>query len=115
ISTNTITLTEADDVRNFKIGMTLIASANADGSTPRTGSAVVTAVDEDTGTVTVDSAAGITSFANSDYLFRKGDPGTCVDGLEVMFPLTAPTTGDSFRGVDRSVDVRRLAGCRVND
>ena len=115
ISTNVVTLTNADDVRNFKVGMTVIASANADGSTPRVGSTTVAAIDEDAGTITLTSAAGITSFANSDYLFRKGDPGTCMEGFEVLTPLTAPTSGDSFRGIDRSVDVRGLSGSRVND
>ena len=114
-STNVITLTTADDARNFKVGMTVIASANADGSSPRTGSTTVAAVDEDAGTVTLTSAAAITSFANNDYLFRLGDPATCVEGLASLFPLTAPSTSESFRGVDRSVDPRRLAGVRLND
>lgn len=114
-STNVITLSLADDARNFKVGMTVIASANADGSSPRTGSTTVAGVDEDAGTVTLTSAAAITSFANSDYLFRKGDPGTCMEGLEVLTPLTAPAAAESFRGRDRSVDPRRLAGSRVND
>lgn len=114
-SVNVITLTNSDDVRNFKVGMTVIASANADGSSPRTGSTTVAAIDEDAGTITLTSAAGIDSFANNDYLFRKGDPGTCMEGFEVLTPLTAPTSGDSFRGIDRSVDVRGLSGSRVND
>lgn len=114
-STNVITLTNSDDVRNFKVGMTVIASANADGSSPRAGSTTVAAIDEDAGTITLTSAAAITAFANNDYLFRKGDPGTCMEGFEVLTPLTAPTSGDSFRGIDRSVDVRGLSGSRVND
>lgn len=115
ISTNIVQLDNNDDARNFQEGMTVIASPNADGSSPRSGSTTVSAVDEDAGTVTLTSAAAITSFANNDYLFRQGDPGTCVDGLENFFPLTAPAPGDSFRGVDRSSNPRRLAGVRVND
>jgi hypothetical protein len=116
-STNVITLTVPDDVRNFKVGMTVIASANADGSSPRTGSTTVAGIDEDAGTVTLTSAAAITSFANSDYLFRKGDPGTCMEGFESCTPLTAPTSSDTFRGLSapgRSVDVRGLSGSRVS-
>jgi hypothetical protein len=115
ISTNTVTLTIADDARNFKVGMTVIASPNADGSSPRAGSTTVAGVDEDAGTVTLTSAAAITSFANNDYLFRKGDPGTCMEGMEKLTPLTAPSGGENFRGIDRSVDPRRLAGVRIND
>lgn len=114
-STNAITLTVADDARNFKVGMTVMASANANGSSPRVGTTTVAGVDEDNGIVTLTSAAAITSFADADFLFRSGDPTTCIEGLEVCTPLTAPTGGDSFRTKDRSVDPSRLAGSRVND
>lgn len=114
-STNVITLTANDDVRNFKVGATVIASANADGSSPRVGSTTVAGLNEDGTTITLTSAAGITSFADNDYLFRLGDPGTCMEGLSLHLPLTAPAGGDSFRGIDRSVDARRLAGVRIND
>jgi hypothetical protein len=114
-STNVITLTRADDVRNFFEGMTVIADDTITGASPRSGTTTVTSVNEDGATITLASAAAITSFADSDYLFRDGDPGTCMDGLELHIPLTAPTSGDSFRGVDRSVNVRKLAGVRVDD
>jgi hypothetical protein len=116
-STNVITLTTADDARNFKVGMTVVASSGATGASLRTGSTTVAAVDEDAGTVTLTSAAGITSFADNDYLFRIGDPnGVCMEGLAALFPLTAPVlSSDSFRGIDRGVDPRRLAGVRIDD
>ncbi len=113
-STNVITLAVADDVRNFKPGMTVIADDTVTGASPRTGSTTVTSIDEDTGTITLTSAAAISGFADNDYLFRSGDQnGGCIEGLEVLNPLTAPTAGDSFRGIDRSVDVRGLAGSRL--
>ena len=116
IATNTITLTVPDDARNFKEGMVIIASANADGSTPRVGSSILTAVDEDAGTITMTLAADITAFANNDFLFRQGDPATGYDGIARHLPLTAPVfLSDSFRGVDRGRNPRRLAGVRVND
>jgi hypothetical protein len=115
ISTNVVTLATADDARNFKVGMTVVADNDIAGTSLRTGSTTVSAVDEDAGTVTLTSAAAITSFADDDYLFRQGDPGTCMEGLAVLFPLTAPSSGESHRGVDRSVDPRRLAGVRVDD
>jgi hypothetical protein len=115
-ATNVITLTAGADVRNFKPGMTVIASANADGSSPRTGSTTVTAVSPGAGTITLLSAAAITSFANNDFLFRQGDPGTTSDSLRQIIPLTEPVLGvDSFRGVDRGSDPQRLAGVRLND
>lgn len=114
-STNVITLSLQDDVRNFHVGMTVIASANADGSSARTGSTKVASVDKSSSTITLVSAAGITSFADNDYLFRLGDPGTCMDGMEDIYPLAAVTSGDSFRGVDRSVQVELLTGARIDD
>lgn len=116
-STNVITMYSQDEVRNFKVGMTVIASANADGSSPRNSGATTTvaSVDQSSSTITLTSAAAIAAFADDDYLFRAGDPGTCMDGLEVQFPLTAPGGGDSFRTVNRSVFVELLAGVRVAD
>jgi len=114
-STNVITLTSAHDARNFKVGMTVGASANSDGSSPRSGDTTVTSVDEDNGTVTLTSAAAISSFTDNDYMFVAGDPATCVDGLSQLFPLTAPSASESFRGVDRSVHTSLLAGSRINN
>jgi hypothetical protein len=115
LSGEVVTLTNADDARNFKVGMTVVADDTAAGSSLRTGSTTVTAVNEDAGTVTLASAAAITTFSDNDYLFRIGDPGTCMEGLASLFPLTAPAALESCRGIDRSVDPRRLAGVRVDD
>lgn len=114
INGNILTLTNADDVRNFKEDMTIVGDDSSGGLTPAAGSATVEAIDEDSGTITVDSVATANLVANM-YLFRKGDGGACVEGIALCTPLTAPTAGDSFRGIDRSVNVRRLAGIRIND
>ena len=114
ISTNTITLATPDDARNWKIGMLLGASPNADGSSPRSGSSAVTAVDIDGGTVTVASAAAITSFANSDFLFAAPEIGNNLQGFELCTPLATPTA-TLFRGVDRTAMPALLAGSRIND
>jgi hypothetical protein len=116
ISTNTITLSTADDAKNFMVGM--YVGAVSSGSA-RTGTTYVTAVDYDNGKVTVNSAAAITSFADNDYLVAANtsttDYNTFITGLAGYFPLTAPSSGESFLGVDRSVDTARLSGARVND
>lgn len=115
ISGNVVTLTSQRDVDNFRRGMTVIASTNSNGSSPRSGSAKVVGLDRKNKKITLDDAATITSFSDNDYLFRKGDPGQCWDGMEKHTPLSAPTSGDSFRGVDRSVDVEALAGSRIDN
>jgi hypothetical protein len=117
-STNVITLSDADTAKNFRVGMTVSAGPNANGSSLRTGTTTVANVDEDGGTITLTSAAAITSFADNDYLFETGDAAvssTSVIGLAGWLPLTAPSGGDSFFGLDRSVDTTRLAGVRVNN
>lgn len=114
ISTNTITLVTPDDARNFKVGMLLGASPNADGSSPRTGSSAITNVDIDGGTVTIASAAAITSFANSDYLFASPEIANNLQGFELCTPLAAPTS-TPFRNVDRTVNIALLSGSRIND
>ncbi len=115
ISSDTITLTVPDDARNFKIGMLLGASANADGSSARVGSSAITAVDHDTGLVTVASAAAIASFANADYLFAAPEIGNNLQGFELSTPLTTPASGVTFRGVDRFLMPSLLAGSRIAD
>lgn len=114
INSNTITLTVPDDARNFKIGMLLGASANADGSTPRTGSSAITAVDHDAGTITVASAAAIVSFTNADYLFASPEIGNNLQGFDLCTPLVTPTA-TLFRGVDRTAAPALLAGSRIDD
>lgn len=115
-----LTLTVADDARNFKINMVLQADNAAAGTSPNAGTTYVTAVDTDAGTVTVEDASDASIVAN-DYLFRNGANGTgtspsYLEGLGVTTPLTAPALGsDSFRGIDRGAFPTLLAGARLND
>lgn len=117
ITGNVITLASLDDARNFKEDMTIIVDNVADGLTPKAGTTFIVTVDEDAGTIEVDDASDITGgISNGDYLFRDGDPGTCMEGLEVCTPLAKPVRGvDSFRGEDRGVNPNRLAGSRIDD
>ena len=97
--------------------MVVTASANQDGSSPRTGTTVITSVDPDAGTIGLDTSA-ITSYADNDWLFRATTTGTnshIVEGFQSLFPLTAPSSGESYRGVDRSVSPHLLSGTRVDD
>lgn len=113
VAGNVITLTGAGEARNFDMDMLIGASANADGSAPRTGSSKVTAVDLPNNKITLASVAAIAGFANNDFLFVDGEPLTCMRGMNVTTPLVAPTGGDNFRGVDRSVFPEFLAGDRL--
>jgi hypothetical protein len=117
ISTGVITLATSSDVVQFEQGMTLQAAAT-DGGTPRAAYGYVIAVDRTNGIVTVSassiggSAGTPSGWTSGDYLLVAGDSNAKCKGLAAWLPTTAPTTGDNFFGVDRSVDVTRLAGIR---
>lgn len=119
ISTGVITLSNAADVVQFEVNQVLQANAT-DGGTPRAALGYVIAVNRYLGTVTV-SATGLggsagtpSGWAAADFLLVQGDLNAKVKGLAAWLPSTAPTTGDSFYGVDRSQDVTRLAGIRYD-
>lgn len=115
INGNTITLTVADDARNFKVGMQLGATQNANGTSPRAGNSTITNLDWDAGTITALSVASIISLSVNDFLFANPEIGSNLEGMELCTPLTAPAPGDSFRTVDRSQNTSLLAGSRIND
>lgn len=116
VSTATITLLNINDVVNFEVGTTVVASA-ADGGSLDTGSTtgeVVKTVNRRTGDLGSTSAAWntvISGIAASHYLAAKGDAqagGSKVvpTGLGGWLPATTPSAAENFFGVDRSVDSR---------
>lgn len=113
-ATNVITLTNPDDARNYKVGMSVSAAVNSDGTSPRAGTTSITAVDTDGGTITLASAAAITSFADNDFIFASPEVGSNIEGFELLTPLATPTA-TLFRGVDRTAYPSLLAGSRIND
>lgn len=114
INSNTVTLSSADDAKNFRVGMTVESGPNADGSSLNSGTTTVAGVNEDAGTVTLTSAAALSGFSDNHYLFEAGDSGNIkMVGLAGWIPLTAPTSTPFF-GLDRSVDTTRLGGVRLD-
>lgn len=112
---NVITLTNKRDVEHFKRGMTISASPNANGTAPRVGTAKIVGLNRAGSTITVDVIGNIVAFADNDFIFRAGQLTTGFEGMETCTPLVAPVGGDSFRNIDRSVDVEALAGSRINN
>jgi hypothetical protein len=123
----TITLVNRSDAKYFVKGGQLAFAALENSGALRAFAVVtsvsVVSVDEDAGTiltdVPTDLGTNITGVAAGDYIFYLGDrltgaAGQKIKGLAAWLPLTAPTTGDSFFGVDRSVHPTRLAGSRLN-
>lgn len=119
VSSTTLTLATPADSVHFEVGMKLVESA-ADGGTLGAGSStgeVIESIDMDAGTMESTSAAWstvLTAIAATHYLYALGDHNAKVKGLAAWIPSAAPTSGDSFFQVDRSVNPTRLAGVRYN-
>lgn len=119
ISSGVITLVNANDVTQFEVNQVLRASST-DGGTARDAKGYVIAVDRSAGTVTVassgfgGSAGTPTGWTANDFVSVDGDLNHKVSGLLAWLPTSAPTSGDSFYGVDRSPDPTRLAGVRYD-
>ena len=114
-ATTSVTLKQIDDVTNFEVGMTLYFNATKTGSSGTivpaggiTGS-VVSAVNRDTGVITMGSVVTTTN----DYIYQIGDYDEKISGLEAWVPESAPTSA-LFFSVDRSVDPTRLGGIRFD-
>jgi hypothetical protein len=109
----TITLVNAEDSINFHIGMELLFYEDNSGA-PNTlesaTSVTVVSIDEDAGTMEVDALP--VPIAASAHAVREGDLNAMVKGVPAWIPSTAPTSGDSHFGQDRSVAPQRLAGHR---
>ena len=115
---NTFTLANPANVTEFELGMQIVTAPNADGSGVLAGPQPITAINRDTGEITLAVAIG----GPGDFLFQLGDTSATpapagpkkAAGLGSWLPATAPLAGDNFFSVDRSVDSSRLAGQRYD-
>lgn len=115
VTTAVIQLDDVESVTNFEVGMVLEASTADGGGSVKATARTITAVDRDLGQVTVNSNLNTgTAWAVADFLFVDGDYDAKISGLLSWLPSSAPTSGDNFFSVDRSVDVTRLAGIRFD-
>jgi len=86
---NTFTLANPADVTEFELGMQIVTSPNADGSAPLNGPEPITAINRDTGEITLNAAIG----AAGDFLFQLGDTSATPFGTSTRITssmLTAP-------------------------
>lgn len=105
----------------FRRGMFLRASANADGSSPRTGVMTVNDLDWDNDAIVVDALA--TSLADDDYLF-EGDSADNSAGNDMMGLAGLVDDGDivsTLQNIDRATHlwfqsyVRDLGGAEISE
>lgn len=111
-----ITLANPEDIVKFEVGMILQARS---GGTTRvwattTPTAAVIAVDRDLGTFTVDvdNSGNTDTIQTGDTFNVYGDYNAMLTGVAGWIPSSTPSSA-AFFGVDRTVDVSRLAGCRI--
>jgi hypothetical protein len=113
-----ITLLDPNSVVHFERNQILnLGATDGTSGIKKAGSLTVASVDRDLGTITLTGtiSAGVPTAAVSDFIFQAGDfegVRTLPTGLPGWIPRVAPTTGDNFFGMDRSVDPVRLAGLR---
>jgi hypothetical protein len=114
-----IVLKKKQDVSNFEVNQNIVIWSATTGGTQRNRNGTATvlpiaAVNRNTGTLTItgtyDSSGTI---AANDYIFVDGDRGLGLSGLEDWIPSSDPSA-TTFYGVDRSVDVTRLGGLRLD-
>ncbi len=115
-----VQLASAESVTNFEIGMNVQVYSLAVGGTLRTSDGTnnlfpIAAINRDTGLLTLTGTySGSGTMVANDVIVAQGDYGVKLKGLAAWLPLVAPTAGDNFFGVDRSVDATRLAGVRFD-
>ncbi|HYF56232.1 MAG TPA: phage major capsid protein [Salinarimonas sp.] len=105
-TTTTVTLANASDAQNFDVDMDIGASSG-EGSGGRAGTGRITAINTDTGVITLTGVDPVASgWAVNDYLFKDGDyvasTRTKIWGCGAWVPETVPSSGENFAGVDRS-------------
>lgn len=127
-----ITLTNPDDAVQFEIGQALNDVQNVDGSGTTSTIAspqVIIAVNRNTGVLRVTGAVDATTdFTVAYYLAQTGDLPSASNnnfqpsgstgtnsllklaGFAAWLPIAGPPVSDTFFGVNRNLDVQRLAG-----
>lgn len=119
-----VTLVNPEDALKFKVGARYqVATAESGGSlrTGNNGFFVCRKVDEDAGQIYVGDSTGAAAdiqtqvdagVTTGDFIVPEGDYDSAISGFADWIPSTAPSSGESFFGVDRSFHPTRLAGHR---
>lgn len=102
-------LADINEIVNFEIGQK-VEMWNDEATPVLVDTVTISAINRSTGvlTVTVTQDVAIDTYS----LYIDGDKSNKLTGLKGWLPYTAPSSGDSFFSLDRSVDVTRLSGIR---
>ena len=110
-----VTFNNVEDIVKIEVGQTIQFRSGATVKLFATGvsSALVSAVNRDTGSFTLDAAYASTgTIAANDTCNVVGDYNAKLSGLAAWIPSSAPGATPFF-GVDRSIDTTRLGGVRI--
>lgn len=116
----TIELATISDIKNFEVGMAIVADSTDGTGTVGTTVSYVKSVNRVAGTFTVAATRGgaaisaaTADLAANQYIFPQGSFGSKLKGMQAWIPASV-SGGESFFGVDRSVDKERLAGWYID-
>ncbi len=114
----TLQLGNINDVTNFEVGMSIVFATTKTGALTAGGARTISAIDRDTGVLTI-SAAADAAMGSAEYVIAEGDAqntGSSILPIGVLgwCPSAAPSA-TTFFGVDRTADVTRLGGIRVDE
>lgn len=118
-STFVVTMKNRADIASIEKNMMIVIYSAESGGSVRSSDGsddewVVASVDRSAGTFTLTGTYdGSGTIAADDYIFVEGDRGAAISGLEDWCPSTAPGA-TTFFGVDRTGDVTRLGGNRLD-
>lgn len=119
-SGTTVSLLDRTDIVGTWYKNTLVDFDDGDGTgtspgTVRAGGPLkVTAIDRDNATITFNATLDtISGIAANDYVFRYGDFGNAMTGIQGWEPISDPSSS-AFFGVDRTADLAKLSGVRVD-
>lgn len=109
--TATLTMYAGTDMRRFKVGDTLVSSANADMTSASTNVGRIGSINRAARTITINTGTWHGDFDDDDYVAVVGDATAKLPGLPSWLPAAAPGA-TSFYGVNRTTDIETLGGRR---
>lgn len=114
-ATTALQLVHPEDAFFFEKNEVLKLGPNKDGSSIRTGTLTVAAVNRITGaiTTTANISTGVAAAAQNDYIFKEGDEAKGWTGLESYNPRDAADLSSNLLGVNQTEDTR-LGGYRID-
>lgn len=103
-----ITLADPTQAITLEVGTYLNFSTLSTGASIKTGTLQISAIDRNTGVITLGASGTTLSpvLATGDFVYIAGNAGACISGLDAWIPTVAPASGDNFFTVDRSTDSR---------